>query len=336
MSIDKLPSLREIAYQLEHSLPVRNNRYHFRVYKETFVGSECVDYLVRSKFASSRPEAVELGRRIASELNLFEHVTLDHELKDGFYFYRFTNRTERVSWHCDVVFNLQSNEEFGSWHLIHAKPIYIFQNESNPLTDSLNLSERTLSMQEIARKLLRGMHVKDRKYKLRTYRMCFVGCEMVDFMVQARIVSSREEAVELGTQLMAEMRLFEHVTRGHAFADEFLFYRFCTSEETESSMSEVCDDSGDCEDNSWRSLSVEELAEVGEQLRRGVSIKHRQYRLKTYKNCFVASHAVDYLVHSGLAQSRGHAVEIVRRLAAELDFVQHVTNDHVFEGAKVL
>jgi len=93
---DKLtvrPSLEEIAHQMERSLPIRNNRYRFRVYKDSFIGSECVDYLVRSNFARSRVEAVELGRRIASEIHLFEHVTLDHELKDGFYFYRFTNRT---------------------------------------------------------------------------------------------------------------------------------------------------------------------------------------------------------------------------------------------------
>lgn len=324
-STGNMPSLEEMACQLEHSLPVRNNRYHLRVYKKTFVGSECVDFLVRSNFASSRPEAVKLGRRLASEFNLFEHVTLEHELKDGFYFYRFTNRTRRAS----------RSSCFDSVHWSNdvstvgktSKPQHVDHE-----ADSLGLSERTLSLHEISRKLLRGIQIKDRIYKFRTYRRCFVGSEMVDFLVQARIASSRDEAVDIGNQIMTDVGLFEHVTKTHRLEDEYLFYRFRAVEGAEASMSDFSDDKDEAENSSWGSLSTEELIAVGEQLRRGVRIKHRQYRLKTYKNCFVASDAVDYLVHSGLAQSRGHAVEIVRRLAVELEFVHHVTSDRMFEG----
>lgn len=60
-------SLEQIAQGLERSVPVRSNRYHLRFYRNTFIGSDCVDYLVRSGFASSRSEAVELGRQIAKE-----------------------------------------------------------------------------------------------------------------------------------------------------------------------------------------------------------------------------------------------------------------------------
>jgi len=199
------------------------------------------------------------------------------------------------------------------------------------------MTEGSLSDEEIIRKLKCGIHLEDRTYQFRLYRKCFVGCDMVDFMVQARIVPSREEAVTLGNELMTYNHLFEHVTREHRFEDEFLFYRFGVTEGTaDSTERSYADNDVDCDNDdvekSRQELSIPELNQIGEQLRRGVKIKHRQYRLRTYKNCFVASDAVNYLVHSGLAESRRAAVSIIRRLQVELGFVHHVTNEHEFEG----
>lgn len=44
-----------------------------------------------------------------------------------------------------------------------------------------------------------GVDIKDRIYRARTYRMCFVGQEAVDWLVKALRLDSREEAVLLGT-----------------------------------------------------------------------------------------------------------------------------------------
>ena len=135
--------LEAIARALESSVPVRNNRYRFKIYKNTFVGSECVDFLVRSNYASTRAEAVELGRRIANELNLFEHVKQEHELKDEFLFYRFVESGRRT-------------------YTMHPQRVSAKLESDQILLD-------------IAERLREGLDVRDRTFRLKRYRQCLVA-----------------------------------------------------------------------------------------------------------------------------------------------------------------
>jgi hypothetical protein len=61
----------------------------------------------------------------------------------------------------------------------------------------------------------------------------------------------------------------------------------------------------------------------------GVAIKNRQFRLKTYPNCFVGSEAVDWLV-TYLRVSREDAVRVGQRLVSE-NWIQHVAKESVFQ-----
>ena len=70
-----------------------------------------------------------------------------------------------------------------------------------------------------------GVEVKDRKYRFKKYRQCFVGSEAVDFLVDNGYVASRFEAVELGEKMRAA-GLFSHVVDDHGFKDDKLFYAF--------------------------------------------------------------------------------------------------------------
>lgn len=70
-----------------------------------------------------------------------------------------------------------------------------------------------------------NVSIKDRKFRLTTYKQCFVGSEAVDWLVASRHASSREDAVQVGRAL-AESALFEHVTRDHLFSDSNLFFHF--------------------------------------------------------------------------------------------------------------
>ncbi|KAJ3174415.1 vacuolar membrane-associated protein iml1 [Geranomyces variabilis] len=65
-----------------------DRRWHFRLYESVFIGSECVDWMVRT-FADIdlREEAVVFGNILLSE-GLFEHATRKHKFLDGHYFYR--------------------------------------------------------------------------------------------------------------------------------------------------------------------------------------------------------------------------------------------------------
>jgi len=67
---------------------------------------------------------------------------------------------------------------------------------------------------------------KDRTYRLKTYKNCFVGREAVDAIVATGVVQSRQDAVTLGQALMTSRGgMFEHVLRDHDFEDKYLFYR---------------------------------------------------------------------------------------------------------------
>lgn len=79
---------------------------------------------------------------------------------------------------------------------------------------------------KLASILQNGVELKDRKYRLSTYKNCFVGKEAVDFLVENGYCTSREEAVHMGNSIMEETKAFEHVCRDHLFADDNLYYHF--------------------------------------------------------------------------------------------------------------
>lgn len=62
--------------------------YGRRRYRECFVGAEAVDWLV-AHYALSEDDAVLIGQTMM-DLGVLEHVTGDHEFRNGHFFYRFT------------------------------------------------------------------------------------------------------------------------------------------------------------------------------------------------------------------------------------------------------
>ena len=71
----------------------------------------------------------------------------------------------------------------------------------------------------------KGVEIKDRWYHLKLYPKCFIGSELVDWLVKTKGIVT-QEAISLGQNLF-EYHLIEHVHREHDFKNEFLFYRFC-------------------------------------------------------------------------------------------------------------
>lgn len=56
---------------------VRDRKYRFRTYQNSFIGMDTVDMMVSLGLAVTRKEAVLLGRQLARELDLFSHVCDD-------------------------------------------------------------------------------------------------------------------------------------------------------------------------------------------------------------------------------------------------------------------
>ncbi|KAI0564081.1 Serine/threonine protein kinase [Gracilaria domingensis] len=70
----------------------------------------------------------------------------------------------------------------------------------------------------------RGIQVEDRKWRLRTFRTCFIGQEMVQWICD-NLSRSTEDAVALA-QGIHEVGTFHHVCRDHGFKNDYLFYRW--------------------------------------------------------------------------------------------------------------
>merc|ERR1712154_331782 len=74
--------------ELMSCLDIKDRKWHFKVYRQCFVGSEAVETMIQFKFASTKVEAIDFGNRLL-KFGIIEHVEKDHSFKDEFYFYRF-------------------------------------------------------------------------------------------------------------------------------------------------------------------------------------------------------------------------------------------------------
>jgi hypothetical protein len=70
--------LQEAANAFEIGVEVKTHRYRGKAFKGTFVGTDAVDVLIATRFATSRTMAEKLGQTLARVFNLFQHVTQDH------------------------------------------------------------------------------------------------------------------------------------------------------------------------------------------------------------------------------------------------------------------
>jgi hypothetical protein len=59
-----------------------DRRYRIKIYPNCFVGSQFVDVLIDHGYASTRADAVRIGRKLNIVYKLFTHVTNDHLLMD--------------------------------------------------------------------------------------------------------------------------------------------------------------------------------------------------------------------------------------------------------------
>jgi hypothetical protein len=85
----KVVPLKEIAEALRSGVQGKKLRHHLKKYRNAFCGTDAVDFLVNSGFAASREKAVMIGRRLAKELKVFEHVSGKHIFKDEPLYYAF-------------------------------------------------------------------------------------------------------------------------------------------------------------------------------------------------------------------------------------------------------
>ena len=192
-----------------------------------------------------------------------------------------------------------------------------------------------LSDEEILTQLMepfRGVSVKDRRWRLRTYKKCFVAHEAIDWLISSGLFAAAlpRKAAEQLLERFRRSGWIEHVVdKDKPFSDELLFFEF--SAEGRRVVASL-------RRSLQEGLAASSLDDVVAALRhpaRGIEVRDRQWRLKTYRSCFVASELVDWLVHTLRIRSRPEAVEFANRLVGcgairHVVIAQPVRDDYLF------
>jgi hypothetical protein len=106
--------LKFIAMMFE-AIPVQNNRHKMRLYPKSFRGKDAVDFLLESKLADSRHEAIKIARDLQVEFNLFQHVAREFNFRDDSNcLFRFVDVTKRRSWGDDSLYLTTTNGVYDS------------------------------------------------------------------------------------------------------------------------------------------------------------------------------------------------------------------------------
>jgi Protein kinase domain/Domain found in Dishevelled, Egl-10, and Pleckstrin (DEP) len=174
---------------------VCNRKWHLRTYKECFVMEDAVEWVAKWRVCRREAAVVELEQ--LRVLKYIRHVVDKHKpVIDGYFFFVFTPLARQVA--------TKAKRE-------------------------LLASRRSLrSLRDLAslmRDPLTGVRIKDRRWRLRTFKQCFVGSAAVDWMLKHLRVRTRAEAVTLCQRLLRD-GIIRHVCDDHEFKDAFLFYTF--------------------------------------------------------------------------------------------------------------
>ncbi|KAI9883646.1 MAG: hypothetical protein M1823_004593 [Watsoniomyces obsoletus] len=106
-------------------------------------------------------------------------------------------------------------------------PLLETDSTQRRLIDEDRFRRANLDLQRLAQQIQgdRGVRMEDRRWHLRLHYNCFIGSEMTTWLMENfSDVETREEAVELGNELM-QKGFFVHVERRHAYRDGHMFYQ---------------------------------------------------------------------------------------------------------------
>lgn len=185
------------------------------------------------------------------------------------------------------------------------------------------LAEVLVTGEQLRLRLHEGKVIKDRRHHLRTYPNCFVGRELIDWLLDHKESSDRHTAVRIMQRLL-DQSIIHHVCDEHReFKDMKLFYRFRKDDGTFPLDSEA--------KVFMRGQRIyEKLMNTENSL-----LQTREEEGGAYERALVASQFVDWLVAEGEMATREEAEQLGRRLL-EHGIIQHVTNKHHFVDGPLL
>lgn len=176
--------------------------------------------------------------------------------------------------------------------------------------------------EQIRSQLYRQVIIKDRRYRLRKYKKCFVGANTVDWLVTMCHAHSRGEAV-MAMRVLQEYGMLHHVLDEHVFKDQSLFYRFTKDDGTYQLRADLT--------AFYKGLDV--FTKVKES-----SIRRDFYhRGHLYQGAFYGCDLVDILV-TPLGDGKDHRADVIARCRdlLEYDIIRHVTSDYHFSDDRLM
>ena len=167
-----------------------------------------------------------------------------------------------------------------------------------------------MTAESVARTLSGLLDIRDRSFRLKPYLHCFVGKEATAVIART-FGCSDPQAVLLGQDL-GELGLLVHVTHGHSFENENLFFRLAVSD----------------------AVDRLNLGKIHAELsgKHGVAVADRSYLGKVYPDCWIGSEAVDWLV-ARYKLARHEAWIVLERLA-QFGLLEHVLQEHDIQDSE--
>jgi methylglyoxal synthase len=83
-----------------------------------------------------------------------------------------------------------------------------------------------LDYADIATRFKAHVKARDRWFRMKLYKNCFIASKAVNFLVDSGIARDREEATKIGFVLQVKHNLIRHVSDDHQFKDQYLFFRY--------------------------------------------------------------------------------------------------------------
>ena len=337
----------QLAFQLQKGMKLKglisDKKFRLKTYQKCFIASECIDFMIQTKMVKTRQEGIELGQELEERLELFHHVTNEHEFDDEYLFFRFEDDEDNLDG--DGITGVQdtilgtitstvsasaTNTTTTSQRRAKRQSRMSLQSQAQALSSGIlpkSTGKRGLDykasialtgdefpharLANIAENVKMCLEVKDRDFRFTTYPQCFIASEAIDIMVENHLVESREEAVFVGRLLESKLYLWHHVTCQHPFDDEYLFFRFTKIR-------------GSCSD-----ITNDVLLQICYDLKSKIPVEDHTYMMKKYKNCFVAGLVVTYLVKTRIVETREDAVWLGQLLQTKFKLWRRVSKKQI-------
>uniref|UniRef100_A0A8D3D968 Phosphatidylinositol 3,4,5-trisphosphate-dependent Rac exchanger 2 protein n=1 Tax=Scophthalmus maximus TaxID=52904 RepID=A0A8D3D968_SCOMX len=171
--------------------------------------------------------------------------------------------------------------------------------------------------------MTKGHLIKDRKRKLTTFPKCFLGSELVSWLMEIGETGNPEEGVHLG-QALLENGIIHHVTDKHQFKPEPVLYRFRYDDGTYHPRSDMHD---------VISKGVRLFCRLHSLFT--PVIRDKDYHLRTYKSVVMANKLIDWLIAQGDCRTREEALILGVELC-DNGFMHHVLEKSEFKDEPLL